>query len=149
MKTAKHFTLTAVHAIPAGRLELAFADGAVMGVNVSPLIARHPTLARLAEPGVFAQASVGEWGASVTWAKDDNLELAADNLRARAIEQAGGVSHEFVWNWMARHGFTLDTAAQALGNIAAATLPALPQATLDAVAQVYDQDIRPHVHQRW
>lgn len=115
MKTAKHFTLTAVHAIPAGRLELAFADGAVMGVNVSPLIARHPTLARLAEPGVFAQASVGEWGASVTWAKDDNLELAADNLRARAIEQAGGVSHEFVWNWMARHGFTLDTAAQALG----------------------------------
>ena len=41
------------------------------------------------------------------------------------------------------------TAAQALGNIAAATLPALPQATLDAVAQVYDQDIRPHVHQRW
>ena len=41
------------------------------------------------------------------------------------------------------------TAGQALGNIAAATLPALPQATLDAVAQVYDQDIRPHVHQRW
>ena len=41
------------------------------------------------------------------------------------------------------------TAAQALGNIAAATLPALPQATLDAVAQVYDQDIRPYVHQRW
>lgn len=41
------------------------------------------------------------------------------------------------------------TAAQALGNIAAATLPALPQATLDAVAQVYDQDIRPHVHQLW
>ena len=41
------------------------------------------------------------------------------------------------------------TAAQALGNIAAATLPALPQATLYAVAQVYDQDIRTHVHQRW
>ncbi|AKC85426.1 aldo/keto reductase [Pseudoxanthomonas suwonensis] len=39
--------------------------------------------------------------------------------------------------------------AQALGNIAAAALPALPQATMDAVARVYEADIRPHVHQRW
>ncbi|TWT23705.1 aldo/keto reductase [Luteimonas marina] len=38
---------------------------------------------------------------------------------------------------------------QALGNIAASALPALPQATMDAVARIYDQDIRPHVHQRW
>jgi len=41
------------------------------------------------------------------------------------------------------------TVAQAQGNIAAAGLPALPQATLDAVARIYDEDIRPHVHQRW
>ena len=39
--------------------------------------------------------------------------------------------------------------AQALGNLAAADLPALPRATMDAVAQLYDQDIRPYVHQRW
>lgn len=39
--------------------------------------------------------------------------------------------------------------AQALANIAAAELPALPEATLAAVAKVYDEDIRPHVHQRW
>jgi len=51
-------------------------------------------------------------------AGDDDLELAADNLRARAIEQAGGASHEFIWNWMARPGLAwpgLDTAADALG----------------------------------
>ena len=41
------------------------------------------------------------------------------------------------------------TVAQAQGNIAAAGLPALPAATLDAVARIYDEDIRPHVHQRW
>lgn len=41
------------------------------------------------------------------------------------------------------------TVAQARANIAAAALPALPQATLDAVARLYDTDIRPHVHQRW
>jgi aryl-alcohol dehydrogenase-like predicted oxidoreductase len=39
--------------------------------------------------------------------------------------------------------------AQALANIAAAELPPLPQATMDAVAGIYAEDIRPHVHQRW
>ncbi|WP_298579841.1 aldo/keto reductase [uncultured Luteimonas sp.] len=38
---------------------------------------------------------------------------------------------------------------QALANISAAELPALPQATMDAVARIYEQDIRPYVHQRW
>jgi aryl-alcohol dehydrogenase-like predicted oxidoreductase len=38
---------------------------------------------------------------------------------------------------------------QAQGNIAATALPALSQATMDEVARVYDQDIRPYVHQRW
>ncbi|MDH5823609.1 aldo/keto reductase [Luteimonas sp. RD2P54] len=41
------------------------------------------------------------------------------------------------------------TPAQALGNLAAADLPALPAATLEAIARIYEQDIRPHVHQRW
>lgn len=39
--------------------------------------------------------------------------------------------------------------AQALGNIAAAELPALPAATMEAIGRIYDEDIRPHVHQRW
>ena len=38
---------------------------------------------------------------------------------------------------------------QALANIAAADLPGLPASTMEAVASIYDQDIRPHVHQRW
>jgi aryl-alcohol dehydrogenase-like predicted oxidoreductase len=39
--------------------------------------------------------------------------------------------------------------AQALANIAAAGLPPLSQATMDAVARIYAEDIGPHVHQRW
>jgi aryl-alcohol dehydrogenase-like predicted oxidoreductase len=38
---------------------------------------------------------------------------------------------------------------QALANIAAAELPALPASVMDTVSRIYDQDIRPHVHQRW
>jgi len=38
---------------------------------------------------------------------------------------------------------------QAVANIAAAGLPALPQQTMEAVARIYEHDIRPYVHQRW
>lgn len=111
----KQFTLTQVKPQGVAGLRLRYADGETLTVNLGELIERHPTLARLRDAKVFASAKRSEHGASVTWGDDDDLELAADNLRARAVEQAGGVSHEFVWNWMARHGLTLDTAADALG----------------------------------
>jgi aryl-alcohol dehydrogenase-like predicted oxidoreductase len=38
---------------------------------------------------------------------------------------------------------------QALANIGAASLPALSTETMAAVAKIYAEDIRPHVHQRW
>lgn len=113
--TTKHFTLTSITPVARGILGLSFADGAVFKVDLKPVIRKHRPLARLSDPAVFATAKVGERGGSVIWADDDRLELAADNLRSRAIEQAGGCSHEFIWNWMARHEMTLDAAAEALG----------------------------------
>jgi aryl-alcohol dehydrogenase-like predicted oxidoreductase len=38
---------------------------------------------------------------------------------------------------------------QALANIAAADLPPLPAEAVDAIARIYAEDIKPHVHQRW
>jgi aryl-alcohol dehydrogenase-like predicted oxidoreductase len=38
---------------------------------------------------------------------------------------------------------------QARANAAAATLPALPEATMARIASVYAERIAPHVHQRW
>lgn len=112
---SKQFTLTAVKALSDGGLDLIYADGQVLRVDIKPIIKHHPTLRALSIPAVFEQASLGEWGRSVHWGDDGQLELAADNLRARGIEQAGGYSHEVIWNWMARHQMSLDTAAQALG----------------------------------
>lgn len=111
----KHFTLLAVEPKQPGELVLHYADGERFTVRLTPLIDRYGALAQLQDPKVFCTAAVGDHGASVIWANDDNLELAADNLRARAVEQAGGVSHEFIWNWMARNDLTLDSAAAALG----------------------------------
>jgi len=115
MSQSKQFTITAAQALADGVLRLRFADGQTLQVDVNPIVRQHPTLRDLADPATFARVQVGAWGASVQWAGRDDLELAADNLRARAVEQAGGYSHELLWNWMARHQLTLDAAAQALG----------------------------------
>jgi hypothetical protein len=111
----KQFTLSSVKTTPTAGLLLRYADGEQFEVSLVDTITQHPTLERLKDPKVFSSAKVGDHGASVIWANDDDLELAADNLRARAVEQDGGVSHEFIWNWMARHDLKLDTAALALG----------------------------------
>ncbi|WP_295541160.1 DUF2442 domain-containing protein [uncultured Pseudacidovorax sp.] len=108
-------TLTAVKADRDGRtLHLEFADGAAFTVDLQPVIRRHSSLRPLADAATFRRAKLGPWGATVTWGADE-LELAADNLRARAVEQAGGVSHERIIEWMSRHGMTLESAADALG----------------------------------
>lgn len=111
---SKAFTLVAVKAKAASRLHLTFADGAEFDVDLANTIARHPTLAALADPAIFKRAKLGAWGGTVTWGTDD-LELAADNLRARAVEQAGGYSHEGIVEWMCRHNLTQQQAAAALG----------------------------------
>lgn len=110
----KQFTLKAVKALAGSVLQLSFADGESMQVDVAPIVKRSPVLAPLLDPAVFKRAKLGEWGGSVTWGTDV-LELAADNLRARAIEQAGGFSHEIIMEWMHRHGMKQQAAADALG----------------------------------
>ncbi len=46
---------------------------------------------------------------------DDELEMAADNLRNQAVEQAGGIGPERLLNGMDQHGLTQVRAADALG----------------------------------
>jgi len=109
------FTLTAVQPLQNLRLHLVYADAATFEVDVVPIIQRAPVLLPLLKPVVFARAKVGDFGRCVAFADDDALELAADNLRARAIEQQGGYSHEYLLDWMTRHELTQHQAAAALG----------------------------------
>jgi aryl-alcohol dehydrogenase-like predicted oxidoreductase len=39
--------------------------------------------------------------------------------------------------------------SQAKDNVAAAALPPLPDATMRTIREIYDRDVRPHVHQYW
>lgn len=95
-------------------LTLTFADGATLQVDLTAAVAAYPALAALSNPALFATARVDARGGYVVWV-DDELELAADNLRNLAVEQSGGIGPERVLNWMARHGLTQERAAQALG----------------------------------
>jgi len=112
---SKQFTLTSILTEQPSILHMQFEDGQRFVVDVAPIARACKSLTRLEDPAVFASASIADGGRTVVWGSDDRLELAADNLRARAIEQAGGFSHEFIWNWMAAHHLTLDDAASAIG----------------------------------
>lgn len=46
---------------------------------------------------------------------EDELDLAADNLRNLAVEQSGGIGHERIRHWLHDTGLTLEQAAEALG----------------------------------
>jgi len=111
----KQFTLTDVQPLNNTLLRLTYADGQTFTVDIKPLIRRSSVLAPLQDKAIFSSACIGEWGGCVVFGEDDNLELAADNLRARAIEQQGNYSHEYLFEWVARHNLTQQQAANALG----------------------------------
>ncbi|MCH8544924.1 MAG: DUF2442 domain-containing protein [Alcanivorax sp.] len=110
-----HFQLKRLVVTGPETLRLRYADGEEFVLDMAPIIRRYPVLRALRSADVFATAKLVDGGRVVRWMGDEDLELAADNLRARAIEQSGKCSHEVVLNWMARHQLTLDDAADALG----------------------------------
>ncbi len=114
MKKQEHFRIAGVKTEKPYRLRLTFGDGSTMNVDLAATIERIPALAPLKDPKLFAKARAGEWGWTVDWIPGE-LDMAGDNLRAEAVEQSGGISHERIWDWMYRNGLTLDTAAEALG----------------------------------
>ncbi|WP_067062020.1 DUF2442 domain-containing protein [Roseateles chitosanitabidus] len=110
-----HFILTRVTPTSRASLELEYADGARFDVSLVDLIRSTPWMSALKDQAVFATVRIGEFGRTVEWPGHDDLELAADNLRAWGVEQAGDISHEFIWRWMYENNLSLDAAAAALG----------------------------------
>jgi len=114
MKKRDHFRIIALEVPKPFCLRLTFGDGTIMPVDLTETISRIPALAPLKDATFFAQADIDEWGLTVVWPQGE-LDLSGDNLRAEAVEQGGGYSHERIWNWMHRNGLSLDSAAESLG----------------------------------
>ncbi len=109
-----HFQLTTVEALPDYPLRLTYADGQTFEVNLRPWIETTEAIALSRILALFTQARIGFAGHSVDWIEDE-LDLGADNLRNLAVEQADGIGHERIWNWLHDTGLTLEKAAEALG----------------------------------
>lgn len=110
----KHFRLVTVEARPEYRLRLTYADGQTFEADLTEWIHTSAGLSRLQDPALFSQARPGPGGWSVEWIEDE-IDLGTDNLRNLAVEQAGGIGHERIWNWLYDTGLTLEQAAEALG----------------------------------
>ena len=112
-----HFQLAAVKALTPYNLRLTYADGEVLTANLQPWIASTKALYPLKNADLFVKVKRGSGGRSVDWTDGASIELdlGADNLRNLAIEQAGGIGHERIWNWLHETGLTLEQAALALG----------------------------------
>jgi hypothetical protein len=108
-----HFGIQSVEVMKPYHLSITFKDGKTFNVNLERIIKEYPALTPLTDKDLFSQVRVDESGTILTWT--DEIDLAGDNLRAEAVEQSGGISHERIWNWMYRNNLTLDTAASALG----------------------------------
>ncbi len=108
------FRLTAAKALDDSRLQLSYADGARFTVDLKDWIKSTKSLRSLRDPALFSTAKKGAFGRTVDFA-DGDIDLAGDNLRNLAIEQAGGVGHERIWNWMHSNNLTIDQAADVLG----------------------------------
>lgn len=106
--------LTAATPLPQHRLALRFADGFEATVTVAHLL-RINALASLRDPAVFAKAKLSRepHGSAIEW--PGGADLAADNLRHLAVEQAGGIGHERIIEWMYQHSLTQQAAADAIG----------------------------------
>jgi hypothetical protein len=107
-------TLTHVSVEAPATLRLVFADGMTFSLDLATTLQTHTALAALADPEVFSKARLDARGGYVVWS-DDDLEMAADNLRHLAVEQAGGIGHERLVEWIYRHRLTQAQAAEAIG----------------------------------
>ena len=80
-------TLTHVSVEAPVTLQLVFADGVTFRLDLATTIQSHAALAALADSEVFDKARLDALGGYVVWIEDD-LEMAADNLRHLAVDQS-------------------------------------------------------------
>jgi len=104
--------LEQVEALRPYRLRTKWHTGEMLEVDIEERLRKHPSLAAILDPALFASVHIGEGGNSIEWLDE---EFGADNIYAWGKEQAGEVSHEMFDNWMRRNGLSLTTAAEALG----------------------------------
>jgi hypothetical protein len=105
--------ITAVQVADALHLLITWNTGETLACDLAATVSRHAALAPLADPAVFSQVAVEEWGHGLDW--PDGLDLGADRLYHLCREQAGLFSPVAFDEWIKNNRLSLSTAADALG----------------------------------
>lgn len=106
--------LTGVSVVGSNAVSLSWDDGCTAKVDLSAIIATHPAMVALTDPGSFAKVALSADGWSLEW--PTGIDFGAPQLRRWADEQAGStMPAEAFRHWMEGHNLTLDRAAEALG----------------------------------
>jgi len=114
MSRAKPPNIVAVELVANHVLRVSWRDHGVDRIDLGPLIFAGQSLAALRTPAAFAMAAVGEYGWTIVW--NDDLELDADQLFRLGRYQAGeSLTPESFRAWRTRHGLSQRSAADALG----------------------------------
>lgn len=115
MLSMKRPRLSAVQALPNGRLALTFVDGQQWTLDLSEDFLAYPGLRPLRDADVFDTAELGDDGWSVEWLESD-IQIGADTLYRDALAQnARDENTRIFMAWRARTGLPLNQAAEALG----------------------------------
>jgi hypothetical protein len=98
-------------------VRLVWASGPRQGeatvVDLAPMIYRFKVFRPLRDdPALFRSVRLGEWGASIVWGDNDDLDIGADALDELACEQMTPADFNA---FMKRHGFSYDVTAAVLG----------------------------------
>lgn len=113
MNATKAIRITSVKYAGEYKLRIRWAGGSTTTVDLNEPIHRLKGLRAVRDKTVFAKATKGDGGHSVVW--PDDIDMGADRLWERALEQAGRLDAVEFLRWRWRHGLSLSGIAAALG----------------------------------
>ena len=105
--------ITAVEVSGPLHLVITWNTGEILTCDLASILSRHAAYAPLADPAVFSQLAIEEWGHGLDWPA--GLDMGADRLYQLCREQAGLLSPAAFDEWMKNNQLSLSTAAEALG----------------------------------
>lgn len=105
-------TIAAVRVTGPSSLHLSWSDGTEADIDLGAALSDR-AFTTLADPRVFAQVEVGDWGHSLIW--PSGAEMGADSLWLETLSATGRDDARRFLEWRLRHGLSIPRAAAALG----------------------------------
>lgn len=102
-----------VKVVDGNTLHVAYSDGRLVYLDMTPVINGYPTFAPLSDSVEFATVAVADWGWSIEWQCGATLD--ADRVFELSLEQAGMTANVEFRHWQDKNKLSLAAAAEAIG----------------------------------